>query len=76
LDKLTIIDDLKKSNPQYNKLKCDNSLECEHCLFQKAEDSIPTKAFKIYDSKLKKEIIIKKIKISRGRYDDCMGWQF
>jgi hypothetical protein len=69
----------KKSIPHDNK-----SIECIHCKYQKAEDSIPRKEFKInipIINKLGKEIgvsvkTVKEVTIVRGSHDDIIGWKF
>lgn len=84
-----------KSKPIWKNITCSCSnkkndqghkyplIDCVHCHYQEAEDSLPKKDFKIiekvYDKDGKdtgktKTKIIKEITIVRGKHDDIQGW--
>jgi len=49
--------------------------DCARCKAEFAESSIPKKDFQVKDHK-GKSITISEITLTRGRYDDCIGWSF
>lgn len=74
--KLKINDKGKKpdSEAKWKKLKHDGTnLDCLHCKYTTAEESIPTEEFESHypDGSTK---TIKEIKVVRGKHDDAIGW--
>jgi len=70
-------------NPKWKKfLKHDElDINCNHCKFQEAEDSIPKENFvykKIKDSKSKSviSVTVKEISIVTGSQDEVIGWNY
>ena len=51
------------------------NIDCLHCKFQQAEDSIPIEEFTKLDEE-GKQVTVKEITIIRGSKDDVLGWVF
>ena len=77
--KLSKVEDKDKSNVQWKQFKHKGlKADCQHCKFNKAEDSIPENEFTVRKRDSNgKDIgprVVKEITIFRGRYGDCIGW--
>jgi len=49
--------------------------DCTVCKAIRAEKSIPKKDFIVKDPK-GKDFLVTKITLTRGRFDDCIGWSY
>ena len=68
-------------NPKWkNFFKHDeNNIDCKHCKFQKAADSIPQDDFKINelnDDGTIKVRTVKEVTLVYGQHEDVIGWTF
>lgn len=74
--KLTIIDKLKNKDKRWKTMiKHTNKIDCLHCKYKKAEDSIPKEEFTIKNIS-GSTVTIKEIKLVYGRHDDIIGWSY
>jgi hypothetical protein len=60
------------NNPRWKKfIKHDEqNIDCLHCRYEKALESVPTKDFEVEGH------IISSITITYGRHDDVIGWSY
>jgi|TARA_R110000787_G_scaffold209412_1_gene319437 hypothetical protein len=72
--------------PKWKKhFPCDEKIDCIHCKYQKAEDSIPKSDFKINyrvkdkkgnDTGVIKSRTVSKVTIVRGSHEDVIGFNY
>ncbi len=54
-----------------------NNIDCQHCKYANAENSIPKKEFTVMEqdeNDVLKSRVVKEIKIKYGSHDDVEGW--
>ena len=75
---MKVNDSLKNKSKRWKGLLKHNAdeVDCLHCKYTRAEQSVPTKDFKAWDKKSGTVKTVTEITIKYGRHDDVIGWTF